>query len=431
MKVYILAMILPGLLVFSNQTFGQDQSFVQVKNGHFNRDGKPYKFLGANYWYGMYLGMKDSPGDRARLERELDQLASLGVKSLRVLGSSEGQGQYQITPTLLNKNGEYNESVFEGLDFFLNALKEREMMAVVVLNNFWMWSGGMPQYVSWTEGSEIPLPDIENGGTWDPFINYSLKFFENNHAQKMYLRHLKKIVNRKNSISGIKYKNDPTILSWQLANEPRGYSKQDEYREWIRKTSKFLDKKDRKHMISLGAEGNTASELSGTDLYLDNDFKEIDYATVHVWIQNWSWYDPKNVVSFAAALDNTQDYLTQQLQKAKELSKPVVIEEFGVSRDNAAFDGQSTTTYRDKFYNYMFDFTYESVLNNGLVQGCNFWSWGGEGRPSLPGGIWRKSDDLIGDPPHERQGWYSVYDSDYSTIEIIKFYADRINAINE
>jgi mannan endo-1,4-beta-mannosidase len=41
----------------------------------------------------------------------------------------------------------------------------------------------------------------------------------------------------------------------------------------------------------------------------------------------------------------------------------------------------------------------------------------------MPYANWTQGDDFIGDPPHEPQGWYSVYDKDNSTLEIIKKYA--------
>ena len=54
--------------------------FVKVKGRHFELDGKPYYFAGANLWYGMYLGSPGATGDRARLTKELDQLAAQGVR---------------------------------------------------------------------------------------------------------------------------------------------------------------------------------------------------------------------------------------------------------------------------------------------------------------------------------------------------------------
>jgi mannan endo-1,4-beta-mannosidase len=53
--------------------------FVTVSRKHFVLDGKPYYFAGANLWYGMYLGSPGKTGDRARLLKELDQLAAQGV----------------------------------------------------------------------------------------------------------------------------------------------------------------------------------------------------------------------------------------------------------------------------------------------------------------------------------------------------------------
>lgn len=417
------------LVLLAQISYGQD--FVRVMDGHFYQGASPYKFLGANYWYGMYLGSDTELGDKDRLKRELDHLESLGVNNLRVLASSEGSGMYQVIPTLLNEGRDYNEKLFIGIDYLLNELRKRDMTAVMVLNNFWMWSGGMPQYVSWAEGTNVPLPDIENGGSWDPFISYSLKFFENEEAQKTYLKHLKKILNRRNTLTGLKYKNDPTILSWQLANEPRAYGKQQQYRAWIERTSSYLKKKDKNHMVSLGAEGNTGSDWAGIDLALDNQFATIDYATVHLWIQNWGWFDPEKKSSFDLSIDKASSYIEDQLLKAEKLGKPIVIEEFGVSRDNGDFTPEATTNFRDRFYQFVFDAAYENMLTDGPIQGCNFWSWGGEGSPANPGGIWSQEDDLTGDPPHERQGWYSVYDFDASTLAIIKKSASKINELTK
>src|SRR5215510_7731077 len=61
----------------------EQSGFVSVKGRHFQLDGKPYYYAGTNLWYGMYLGSPGKTGDRARLARELDQLAEQGVLNLR------------------------------------------------------------------------------------------------------------------------------------------------------------------------------------------------------------------------------------------------------------------------------------------------------------------------------------------------------------
>lgn len=38
---------------------GESSAFVQVKDGHFLRDGKPYYFVGTNFWYGASWAVKD------------------------------------------------------------------------------------------------------------------------------------------------------------------------------------------------------------------------------------------------------------------------------------------------------------------------------------------------------------------------------------
>lgn len=39
-------------------------------------------------------------------------------------------------------------------------------------------------------------------------------------CRSAFKTYVKKIVNRRNSITGVLYRNDPTIMAWDLANEP-------------------------------------------------------------------------------------------------------------------------------------------------------------------------------------------------------------------
>ena len=49
-----------------------EKSFITVENSKFIKNGKPYHFVGTNYWYGALLGAKS--GNRERLLKELDEL---------------------------------------------------------------------------------------------------------------------------------------------------------------------------------------------------------------------------------------------------------------------------------------------------------------------------------------------------------------------
>ena len=55
--------------------------FVQVVDGHFVRDGKPYTYIGTNFWYGPILASEGQGGDYARLCLELDTLKALGLEN--------------------------------------------------------------------------------------------------------------------------------------------------------------------------------------------------------------------------------------------------------------------------------------------------------------------------------------------------------------
>ena len=55
------------------------------------------------------------------------------------------------------------------------------------------------------------------------------------------------------------------------------------------------------------------------------------------------------------------------------------------------------------------------------------WAWAGDARPPRPGEFWKPGDPFIGDPPHEEQGWYSVYTPD-STVKLIRDWSAKIRS---
>ena len=103
---------------------------------------------------------------------------------------------------------------------------------------------------------------------------------------------------------------------------------------------------------------------------------------------------------------------------SKSVLKPIVLEEFGLARDGGSYEASAEVNMRNKFYQFL----YEITLGNpdSPYRGMNFWAIGGEGRPRQPETFWQAGDDYIGDPPHEKQGWYSVYFTDSSTFEWLK-----------
>lgn len=69
------------------------------------------------------------------------------------------------------------------------------------------------------------------------------------------------------------------------------------------------------------------------------------------------------------------------------------------------------------------------ATEDGLLAGCNFWSWSGVARQTHE--IWQEGDDLCGDPSQEAQGLSGVYLSDRSAVDLIREHAGRLEKATE
>ena len=386
-------------------------------------------------WYAAYLGSDQVIGNRDRLKRELDRLRSLGINNVRILGGSEFSPlKNSVRPTFRNRTGRFNEILLRGLDYTLAELGRRGMTAVIYLTNFWEWSGGMMTYLYWTNGGRY-LNMNDPAHPWPQFPDMASEFYGSSRAVGMYHDYIRAVVTRRNSVTGRLYRDDPAIMSWQLANEPRpggsdraGLRHMAAYLSWIDKTARLIKSLDRNHMVSTGSEGTMGCIGSDQCVRDAHGSPAIDYVNAHIWPQNWSWADPKDLPgSWPTVEKNTRDYLARQVAIARRLGKPLVIEEFGFPRDGGSFDPGTTTAFKDRFYEIIYSAVIDSVRSGGPLQGCNFWGWGGEGRAQHPDHQFVRGDtSYVADPPHEPQGWYSVFDSDASTQAVIRAYASAV-----
>jgi len=416
-------------------TAAEQSGFVTVKGRQFQLDGKPYYFAGANLWYGMYLGSPGVTGDRARLVRELDDLAARGVTNLRVLAISESSTlKRSVTPAVILRPNHIDETLWQGLDFLLAEMAKRDMKAVLYLNNFWQWSGGMSQYLAWFNGKPVVDPDVS--GDWNAFMDNSAAFYREPKAQEAFHAVIRQLLTRRNSLTGRRYVDDPTIMSWQLANEPRPGSDAnaaahyDVFVKWIDETAAFIRKLAPKQLISTGNEGWMGTAGSKELFVKSHQTKNVDYLTFHMWAPNWSWFDPKKAAAtYDGAWQKMQDYLNWHIDTANKLGKPIVLEEFGINRDDGSFSPTATTVYRDRFYIGIYDLLAGRAAAGDAIAGSNFWAWGGAGRTRNADFMWKAGDGFVGDPPQEAQGLYCVFDSDASTIAIITGHARAMSAL--
>lgn len=406
----------------------QTSQFVEVDGIHFILNGETYQFAGTNFWYGAYLGMEGEEGNRERLKKELDFLVEHGITNLRVLGASEeSEFDNSLEPVFISKEGTYNEDLLVGLDYLLAEMDKREMKAVIFLNNYWEWSGGMSTYIN--RFSEEKIVDPAKGD-WETYMRDAARFYQIEEAQKAFRKYINHLVTRTNTVTGLHYIEDPAIMAWQLANEPRpGRGEMSEeaiqaYYDWISGTAEYIKSIDPNHLVSSGSEGEIGS-LDSMEIFVNaHDTEYMDYLTFHMWAKNWGWINPDDMEgTIEQARSNAADYIERHVAVAESLNKPIVMEEFGFPRDGESYERNSPVSYRNSYYQMVFD----KIEEHEVFAGSNFWSWGGFGEAQNADYWWRAGDPFTGDPPQEPQGLNSVFADDESTLKIIENHAKIIS----
>jgi mannan endo-1,4-beta-mannosidase len=408
--------------------------FVRRTGTRFTVGGRRYRYAGSNMWYAAYLGAAAPFGGRDRLRRELDALAGLGISNLRILGSSElSPLKNSVDPAFRTQGPHYNETLLRGLDFALAEIGKRGMRAIIYLTNFWEWSGGMMTYLYWTNGGRyINMNDPAH--PWPEFPDFVSRFYGSPRAVALYRNYVRAVVGRTNSITGRRYADDPAIMAWQLANEPRpagseavGRPNLPAFYAWVRDTARLIKSIDPNHLVSTGSEGLKGCIEDAACVVTEHEIPEVDYLTTHIWPLNWGWVDSNDLAgTWDSGAEKVRDYFARHVGFATRLGKPMVVEEFGFPRDGGRFDPGTPTIFKDRFYHLIYDMVAANA-GRGPVAGSNFWAWGGEGRAGTPDHRFRLgAEHFVGDPPHEPQGWYSVFDGDESTKAAIRAHAAQL-----
>lgn len=417
------------LVLAACTTLAAKTPFVQVENGHFVRNGKPYYYVGTNFWYGAILASEGQGGNRQRLCRELDRMKEIGIDNLRILVGADGQRGVttKVEPTLQEAPGVYNDTILAGLDYLLMEMGKRKMVAVLYLNNSWEWSGGYSFYLEHAGAGKAPRPN-EDG--YPAYMNFVAQYANNEKAHQLFYNYVRFILGRTNRYTKKKYTADPTIMSWQIGNEPRAFSTSalPAFEKWLAETSALIRSLDKNHLISIGSEGSWGCE-NDIDCYerICAD-KNVDYCNVHLWPYNWSWARPDHLTEdLPVACKNTKEYIDNHLAVCSRIKKPLVMEEFGYPRDGFSFSTTSTTEGRDGYYKYVFSLVADNAETGGYFAGCNFWGWGGFAQPKHE--QWQVGDDYTGDPAQEAQGLNSVFASDTSTLKVVTEQVDRMKRV--
>ena len=102
--------------------------------------------------------------------------------------------------------------------------------------------------------------------------------------QEDYHNLIRDVLNRRNTVSGLLYKDDPSVLAWQAANEAMSYfpdrqKPQNEklITDWTLETAKFVKSVDKQHLF-ISSDGTV-------ERYRDDE--NVDMVSGHYY-QHWS-----------------------------------------------------------------------------------------------------------------------------------------------
>ena len=320
-----------------------NKGFVARSGSQFLLNGKPYRFVGNNVYYLFYKSHYMMDNVMATMQRN-------GIRVVRTWGFSDGKAPYAGDGDGIPNGNEgsafqpekdlYYEPTFVHFDYVIKSAGEHGVRLIIPLVNYWSDKdmeneedrrnafGGMGQYLEWCGiGLQYEQGRLSNKDLFytDPCVK---------DAYKAYVRQM---ITRVNTLTGVPYKDDPTIFAWELANEPRCENVdrcqggQTLY-EWAAEMSAYIKSLDSNHMVVLGDEG-FLKEPGNPDPYYNGAFgvdwqynlgiSTIDFGTVHLYPDHWN-----KDLTWAAT------WITDHVMIGHQVGKPVVFEEFGICHDD-------------------------------------------------------------------------------------------------
>lgn len=339
----------------SNDVAPRTGGFVTTEGARFVIDGEPFRFVGAN----VAVMYRDE--DRAAMAETLRQAAESGMGVVRVWAFGEG-GPQDVGPIAdladWPRNhpfrwapGQWNEEAFVHLDHVLAEARRNNLRVQLCLTNWWRDTGGVTQYLRWAgieDAADVRFPFGINP-------DRAMLFYTNETTRRLYREHLEKVVTRRNTVTGVLYRDDPTILGWELMNEAQAFTgRWQERRAWFAEMSSYLKSLDSNHLVTPGAWGyRTAAERR--EWLIDHRLTSIDYCDVH----NYPREDADSSVDTPQAL---REFIENRAAAAFSISKPLVLGEFGIGPDG--YNGISQSEWFRGFF--------DANLRSGAA-GAMFW----------------------------------------------------------
>jgi len=238
---------------------------------HYNEDNMV--FDQTNPWR---LSNEFEINDALEATRQMGgQVIRIYTLSIRQQGEAPNIPRHVISP------GKFDEDAFKSLDYILATANKKGIRIIIPFIDNWKWWGGIPACVDF------------RGKSFNDFWS-DAQLFED------YKQIVNYVINRTNTITGVKYKDDKAILAWETGNELACTA------EWTYKAAAYIKSVDKNHLVIDGYHSNYFREESVKN-------KNVDILTTH-------HYSKK-----------PQDTITQIKKNAEKArgKKPYFVGEFG------------------------------------------------------------------------------------------------------
>jgi hypothetical protein len=211
-------------------------AFVHQAGTHLTLAGKPYRFGGANIeWLGLsnYGPAYPTPPrypTHAEVDRALDTAKALGARVVRAQTLADSVGcDLCLEPAA----GVFNPAAFAHVDYAVAAARKRGLRLIgTIVGDDAATNGTGCVYLRW-HAIDVPGCSLSH---MDPF-------FTDPAVTGDVEQHIAAVLNHVNVYTHVAYKNDPTILGWDLLNG--GGSPP----EWTKTIADYVRSIDTRHLI--------------------------------------------------------------------------------------------------------------------------------------------------------------------------------------
>ncbi|MFB6151640.1 MAG: cellulase family glycosylhydrolase [Haloarculaceae archaeon] len=290
---------------------GEIDAFVETEGTDLVVDGERFRVFGGNH---PQLRDLSAESVDAWFDDWLSVAPEINTLRATAFGTAESGG----TSPLMPAPGEWNEAAFERLDYLVARAGEAGVRLVLPLTNYWDWQGGIPQYVEWADDA-----------------SEKADFYTSERCQTWYREHVERVLTRENTVTGVEYREDPTIMLWQLSNEPRPGNFEDEedtdetgfeemvdaFVEWCGDTAAYVDSLAPDQLVTTGLDRVPGNDTGAADWYADAHAHEsVDLWSTHVWAA------PHHA---DVGIDGGEEWIENHAAFAHERDMPAFVGEMG------------------------------------------------------------------------------------------------------